>query len=638
MTVALYIYLFGIKTRIIRTMDQQHIRNFCIIAHIDHGKSTLADRMLEITHTIEKDKLKAQFLDRMDIERERGITIKLQPVRMAWELTEVKRQNANCKVGDKFMLNLIDTPGHVDFSYEVSRSLAAVEGAILVVDATQGVEAQTISNAYLAIDQGLTVIPVVNKIDMPAAEPQAVAQALCDTFGFRMDEMLFASGKTGENVDQILNAIVEYIPYPTGDLTANPRALIFDSHYDKFKGVISHIRIIDGKMSANKRYRLLAGQTRFESLEIGQFTPDFLPTEALVAGEIGYVATGLKDVALARVGDTIGDDNGSASDALPGYKTVTPMVFAGIFPVDASEYPKLREALEKLRLNDGSLTFEPENSEALGFGFRCGFLGLLHMDVVRERLEREYDISAILSAPSVSYEIVKTDGEVLTIDSPAKFPDRTYITEIREPYALATIITTEPYLGKLIELVNERRGAVDAIDYLSHGSAHARAKITASIPLAELITDFFDVLKSISSGYASLDYEVIDVRAVEAIKLEILVAGQVVDALARIVPREHAERLGRELCDRLKDVIPRQQYEVAIQAAIGGSKGVPGKIVARETVKAFRKDVIGYLYGGDRTRKDKLLDKQKAGKKRMKMVGKVELPQEAFLAVLKQKD
>lgn len=624
-----------------------NIRNFCIIAHIDHGKSTLADRLLEITGTIAKDKLKAQFLDQMDIERERGITIKLQPVRMTWRPQNSKFQipnsnkeemaNGNWKMENTdadYILNLIDTPGHVDFSYEVSRSLAAVEGAILVVDATQGVQAQTIANAYLAIDQGLAIIPVINKIDMPQAEVEQVTKELEESFGFRRDEIIAISAKTGQNVESALEAVIEKVPAPKGTAEAPLRAVIFDSHYDKFKGVICHIRVIDGKMYPGQKLHLIASKASFEALEVGVFRPSFDPQEHLGSGEIGYVATGLKDVALARVGDTI-TDTVNAVEPLPGYKTITPMVFAGVYPIDSSDYPRLREALEKLKLNDASLVFEPENSEALGFGFRCGFLGLLHVDVVRERLEREYDLSLILSAPSVRYEVEKTNGEVVEVESPVKLPDVTTIKEIREPIVLATILTQETYLGKLIELINERRGVVENVEYISSSESQKRVSIKTKMPLAEVITDFFDLLKSVSSGYASLDYEVSTMQAVHAIKLEILVAGQVVDALARIVPQEHAQRLGREIVERLKDVIPRQQFEVPIQAAIGGGKGMPGKIIARADVKSFRKDVIGYLYGGDRTRKDKLLDKQKAGKKRMKMVGKVELPQEAFLAVLK---
>lgn len=601
----------------------KNIRNFCIIAHIDHGKSTLADRLLELTNTIAKEKLKEQFLDRMDIERERGITIKLQPVRMQYTYGDVD-----------YILNLIDTPGHVDFSYEVSRSLAAVEGAILVVDATQGIQAQTIANAYLAIDQGLTIIPVINKIDMPQAQVELVTKELEETFGFRRDEIIPISAKTGQNVEAVLQAVIDQIPPPKSLKDGQLRALIFDSHYDKFKGVVCHMRLFDGKMYPQKQYQFLASSAKFQALEVGIFSPDLTMKDYLAEGEIGYVATGLKDVSLARVGDTIALDGRTAP--LPGYKTMTPMVFAGIYPVDADDYPKLRDALNKLKLNDASLLFEPESSEALGFGFRCGFLGLLHMDVVRERLEREYGLSLILSAPSVRYEVEKTNGETIEVESPAKLPDKTTVAEIREPIVSATILTQEAYLGKLIELINERRGSIENVEYISSSETAKRAKITAKIPLAEIITDFFDILKSISSGYASLDYEVAGLQAVDAIKLEVLVSGHVVDALARIVPQEQAQHLGRELVERLKQVIPRQQFEVPIQAAIGGSKGQPGKIIARADVKAYRKDVIGYLYGGDRTRKDKLLEKQKTGKKRLKMVGKVELPQEAFLAVLKQ--
>lgn len=600
-------------------MDQSKIRNFCIIAHIDHGKSTLADRLLEITGTIAKNKLQEQFLDRMDIERERGITIKLQPVRMSYR---------------NYILNLIDTPGHVDFSYEVSRSLAAVEGALLVVDAAQGIEAQTLSNAYLAVEQGLKIIPVINKIDLPQAQVEAVMRALQETFAFREDEIIKVSAKTGENVEAILDAVIERIPHPRGSKAGELRALIFDSHYDKFKGVITHIRVVDGVLSAGKAYTLIASQSNFQSLEVGIFNPDFLPKEFLETGEIGYVATGLKDVALTRVGDTV-TTSGSSAVQLPGYKTITPMVFAGVYPIDTNEYPRLREALEKLRLNDASLSYEPENSEALGFGFRCGFLGLLHMDVIKERLEREYALSIILSSPSVKYEALLTSGKTIPVESPVKLPDQTLIREIREPVAAVTIIVTEEYLGKIMELINYRRGVINNVEYLGGNTNQHRVKITSLIPLSEIITDFFDRLKSLSSGYASLDYEVSALQVVDAIKLEILVSGQIVDALARIVPREHSERLGKELVEKLRDIIPKQQYEVSIQAAMGGSKGVVGKIIARADVKAFRKDVTGYLYGGDRTRKDKLLDKQKAGKKKMKKIGKFELPQEAFLTILK---
>lgn len=599
-------------------MDQSQIRNFCIIAHVDHGKSTLADRLLELTGTIRAGN-NEQVLDRMDIERERGITIKLQPVRM----------NYNGHV-----LNLIDTPGHVDFSYEVSRSLAAVEGALLVVDAAQGIEAQTLSNAFLAWDQGLTIIPVINKIDLPAAQVEEVSRALQHTFGFRDDEIIKVSAKTGQNVEQILDAIVNQIPAPTGNTNASTRALIFDSQYDKFKGVICHIRVVDGTLSAQELYTLMASKAKFNSIEVGYFKPDLSIQNQLSAGEIGYIATGLKDVGLTRVGDTITND--PTVEPLAGYKTITPMVFAGVFPINNNDYVKLREALEKLKLNDASLTFEAENSEALGFGFRCGFLGLLHMDVIRERLEREYNLSLILSAPSVKYELTLTDGESVAIESPTKMPERSQIAEIREPVVSAIIITTEHFLGKMIELVNERRGTIENVDYLDDINGVKRVKISSVIPLSEIITDFFDKLKSLSSGYASLDYEMRGMQPVDAIKLDIMIAGTVVDALARIVPKEHAERLGRELAERLREVVPRQSFEVPIQATIGGSNGVPGKIIARTDVKAYRKDVLSGMSGGDRSRKDKLLDKQKEGKKRMKQVGRVELPQEAFLSVLKQ--
>ncbi len=628
-------------------MDQSKIRNFCIIAHVDHGKSTLADRLLELTGTIRMGQ-NAQYLDQMDIERERGITIKLQPVRMNYQFKanphpsplpkgEGTRESLSEREGiqeGEFILNLIDTPGHVDFSYEVSRSLAAVEGALLVVDAAQGIEAQTLSNAFLAWDQGLTIIPVINKIDLPAAQVEEVSAALQHTFGFRDDEIIKVSAKTGLNVEQILDAIVTQIPAPKGKVDAPSRALIFDSQYDKFKGVICHVRVMDGEFTAQEIYSLMASNANFGSIEVGFFKPELVVQPRLYSGDIGYIATGLKDVGLTRVGDTITNDK--SVEPLPGYKTITPMVFAGVFPIMNNDYVRLREALEKLKLNDASLTFEAENSEALGFGFRCGFLGLLHMDVIRERLEREYNLSLILSAPSVKYEITLTDGGIVDIESPTKMPERSQVSEIREPVVSATIITTETFLGKMIELVNERRGTIVNVDYLDDINGVKRVKISSVIPLSEIITDFFDKLKSLSSGYASLDYELTGMQPVDAIKLDILIAGTMIDALARIVPKEHAERLGRELVERLKEVVPRQSFEVPIQATIGGSNGVAGKIIARTDVKAFRKDVIGGLSGGDRSRKDKLLDKQKEGKKRMKQVGKVELPQEAFLAVLKQ--
>lgn len=631
-------------------VDQSHIRNFCIIAHVDHGKSTLADRLLEITGTIKVGK-NEQVLDRMDIERERGITIKLQPVRMEYEspfssfesrvdsqIDQFTNSEVNSKLESrksKFILNLIDTPGHVDFSYEVSRSLAAVEGVLLVVDASQGVEAQTLSNAYLALEQGLAIIPVINKIDLPAAQVEEVEKSLFDTFGFSSDEIIKVSAKTGQNVEKILGAIIEKVPPPSGSNARPARALIFDSAYDKFKGVMCYIRVVDGEFEVGKQYKLLASSAEFTTIEVGIFSPDLSPQKVISAGQIGYIATGLKDVGLTRVGDTIAALEKSVTP-LPGYKTITPMVFAGIFPTDNNAYSRLREALTKLKLNDASLTYEPENSQALGFGFRCGFLGLLHMDVSRARLEREYNLELILSAPSVKYEVMKTNGEQVSVESPSKLPDRTLIAEICEPIVSATIITLEKYLGKMIELVNSRRGMVSNVEYLGEVNAQTRVKITTTLPLAEIITDFFDRLKSLSSGYASLDYEVSGMSSVDAVKLEVLVAGDIIDALARIVPSEHAERLGRELVEKLKGVVPRQNFEVPIQAALGGSEGVVGRIIARADVKAYRKDVTGKLYGGDRTRKDKLLDKQKEGKKRMKKVGRVELPQEAFLEVLKQ--
>ncbi|MCL5411188.1 MAG: translation elongation factor 4 [Patescibacteria group bacterium] len=587
----------------------KNIRNFCIIAHIDHGKSTLADRMLEITGTIPKEKMKEQFLDRMDIERERGITIKLQPVKMGWK---------------GFELNLIDTPGHVDFTYEVSRSLQAVEGAVLVVDATQGVEAQTLSNIHLAIEQGLAIIPVVNKIDLPNAEPERVSQELVNTCGFREDEIIFASGKAGTNVDQILDAVIAKIPTPAGNQAFPLRALVFDSSYDPFKGVIAYVRIIDGKVRSEEKVKLMGSGAEAVLLEVGVFNPELNPMIQLSAGEIGYFATGLKDVSLCRVGDTATAVENLAKEALPGYRQIKSMVFAGLYPIDADQYPALRDALSKLKLSDASLIYEPETSEALGFGFRCGFLGLLHMEVVQERLEREFNLSLIASAPTVEYKVETTTGETLNVENPSKLPLPSLIRQISEPWIKATIITPERFMGPVLDLCNNKRGKTVNIQYLGD-----RVDLSLELPLAEVVLDFYDNLKSISSGYASFDYEFLEYRPTEAVKLEILVAKKPVDALSVIVVRSKADYLGRELVEKLKNAIPRQNFEVSIQATIGG------KVVARADISAFRKDVLAKMSGGHRERKDKLLEAQKKGKKRMKMFGSVEIPQEAFLSVLK---
>lgn len=601
--------------------SQDKIRNFCIIAHIDHGKSTLSDRMIEITSTVTKRQMKAQLLDQMDIERERGITIKLQPVRMEYEAPAASGQT------EHFILNLIDTPGHVDFSYEVSRSLAACEGAILVVDSTQGIEAQTLANAYLAVEHNLTIIPVVNKIDLPNSDREKTAQELISVFGFKEEEILYASGKTGEGVAEILQAIVDRVPAPAGNPNAPMRALIFDSTYDTHRGVITYIRVVDGQLPQREKLSLLGSGATAESLELGFFRPQMEKSQLLNTGEVGYVVTGLREVSKARVGDTIAlFAERTKTEALPGYKHVTPMVYASIFPVSGDDYPLLRDAMDKLKLNDAALEFEPENIPSIGFGFRTGFLGLLHMDIVQERLSREYDLDLVLTAPSVAYEIVLTNGETKTVYNPAQFPDPSAIKEILEPWMKVTILTPASYIGSIMEIVTQRRGISNDIKYV--GSE--RVEMTFEMPLANIIIDFYDKLKSVTSGYASLNYEFMELRAGDLVKVDILVAGEKVDALSAIMHKASAEIEGRELVAKLKELIPRQQFEIAIQAAIGA------KVIARETISAFRKDVTGYLYGGDVTRKMKLLNKQKKGKKRMKKIGKVDIPQEAFLAVLKK--
>jgi GTP-binding protein LepA len=591
-----------------------NVRNFSIIAHIDHGKSTLADRILEVTGAVDPRKHRPQLLDSMDLERERGITIKAQAVRVEYTARD----------GRTYRLHLIDTPGHVDFTYEVSRSLAACEGALLLVDASQGVEAQTLANTYLAVDAGLELIPALNKIDLPGAEPERVSGEITELLGEDPDRTIRISAKTGAGVEELLEAIVQRIPPPRGDLEGAPRALIFDSEFDQYRGVIAYVRVVDGEFRQGDE--ILAMQTGTESDidQIGFFGPDMTPVESLHAGEVGYVITGIKDVAHLRVGDTLTTRANRAAEALPGYREVKPMVFCGLFPVESNDYPELRDALEKLSLNDAALTWEPETSQALGFGFRCGFLGLLHMDIVRERLEREYDLELLATTPNVQYELTLTNGDVVEVHSPTEMPDRAVIEEIREPYIRATILAPKDYVGAVMELCQERRGTHVGMDYLSP----ERVQIRYDLPLAEIVLDFFDQLKTRTKGYASLDYELIGLRPSELVKLDILLAGDPVDALSMVVHKDKAYGAGRALAERLRKQIPRQQFEVAIQASIGS------KIIARESVKPVRKDVIAKCYGGDITRKRKLLEKQKEGKKRMKQVGRIEVPQEAFLSVL----
>lgn len=618
-----------------------NIRNFCIIAHIDHGKSTLADRLLEVTHTVSKREMKDQVLDQMDLERERGITIKLQPVRMDYEYqaSSAERtgdsgiQNSTLYAG-RYTLNLIDTPGHVDFSYEVSRSLACCEGAILVVDSTQGIEAQTLANAHLALEHNLKLIPVVNKIDLPNSDRKKTADEIMAAFGFEEKDILYASGKTGEGVEDILRAVVERVPAPTGSSDKPLRALIFDSLYDIHRGVVTYIRVFDGQLKPREKIFMIGGKTEAESLEVGYFKPKMEKGDGIKTGEVGYIVTGLRDVSKARVGDTVTRTQWASSwntkmpivEALPGYKHVKPMVYATIFPVSGDDYPALREGMDKLKLSDAALEYEPENIPSIGFGFRTGFLGLLHMDIVQERLTREYDLDLVLTAPSVAYTITKTDGTVLIVHNPAQFPDAGLIREIREPWMKVNILTPSDYIGPIMEIVNQRRGLSGDITYLGSN----RVDMNFEMPLSNIIVDFYDKLKSVSSGYASLNYDFLGERPGELVKVDVMVAGEKVDALAAIMHRSIAESEGRELVSKLKTLIPKQQFEIAIQAAIGG------KIIARETISALRKDVTGYLYGGDVTRKMKLLNKQKKGKKRMKKIGKVDIPQEAFLAVLKR--
>lgn len=592
-----------------------HIRNFCIIAHVDHGKSTLADRLLQVTGTISDREMTEQVLDSMDLEREKGVTIKASAVRM----------NYRASNGREYELNLIDTPGHVDFGYEVSRALQACEGAVLVVDATQGIEAQTLANLYQALDVGLEIIPVINKIDLPSARPDDVAEDVASLLGGRPEEVIRISAKAGINVEQVLEAVVQKVPPPKGAEEEPLRALIFDSHYDSYKGVVCYVRVVEGTVSMNDTLRMMTVGTEVKPIEIGIFAPTMKPVSQLKAGEVGYIATGLKSVHDARVGDTITKVNAPASEPLPGYRHPKPMVFAGIYPVDAEDYGDLRDALEKLQLNDASLTFEPETSQAIGFGFRAGFLGLFHMEIIQERIEREYDLDVLFTAPSVEYQVVTVTGETLLIDSPAQLPDESKIVEIREPWMKIEIITPTEFYGAIMDLVTKRRGTFKSQEY----PAPHRVQLNFEIPLAELIVDFFDELKSRTRGYASLDYQFLEYRPDELQKLEILVNGEPVDALASIVHKKDAYHKGQALISKLKDLIPRQLFEVAIQAASGG------RVISRANVKALRKDVLAKCYGGDITRKKKLLEKQKKGKRRMKMVGSVEIPQEAFMAVLK---
>ena len=599
-------------------MEQKHIRNFSIIAHIDHGKSTIADRLIEYTGTLSEREMEAQVLDSMDLERERGITIKAQTVRLDYRGED----------GELYELNLIDTPGHVDFNYEVSRSLAACEGALLVVDAAQGVEAQTLANVYLALEHDLEIVPVINKIDLPSAEPERVKEEIEDSIGLDTSTAVLASAKTGIGIKEILDAVVAYIPPPEGDADAPLRALIFDSYFDAYKGVIAHVRVKEGVIKKGMKLKLMATGKTFEVTDVGCFRPRPVDTGELRTGEVGFIAGAIKDVRDVRVGDTVTGAERPAAEALPGYRGVTPMVFCGLYPEDSKDYDNLREALEKLQLNDAALVFEPETSIALGFGFRCGFLGLLHMDVIQERLEREYNLGLIMTAPSVVYHVYRTDGTMREVSNPADLPPATEIEHIEEPCVKATVIVPKDYVGAVMEISQEKRGVFQTMDYLDA----TRVTVIYHIPLNEILYDYFDRLKSATRGYASLDYELIDYQTSNLVKLDILLNGDPVDALSTIVHRDRAAARGRQLATKLKEIIPQQMFEIPIQAAIGS------KIIARENVRARRKDVLAKCYGGDITRKRKLLEKQKEGKKRMKAVGSVELPQEAFMAVLKIDD
>lgn len=597
---------------------QAKIRNFCIIAHIDHGKSTLADRILEYTGALTSREMQEQVLDQMDLERERGITIKLQAVRLTYRADD----------GEEYLLNLIDTPGHVDFTYEVSRSLAACEGALLVVDAAQGIEAQTLANVYLALDNNLEILPVINKIDLPSADPDRVKQEIEDVIGLDASEAVHASAKAGIGIKEILEQVVQKVPAPTGEPEQPLKALIFDSHYDPYKGVIVYVRVIDGQIKAGSKIKMMATDKTFEVIEVGAFKPRMTIVDELNVGDVGFIVAGIKTVGDTRVGDTVTDAKHPTPEPLPGYRKINPMVYCGLYPIETSDYNDLREALEKLQLNDASLSFEPETSSALGFGFRCGFLGLLHMDVIQERIEREFNIPLITTAPSVIYKVTLTNGETISIDNPSNYPEVGKIDHVEEPYVKASIIVPNDYVGTVMELCQSKRGEFVNMEYLDT----TRVTITYQVPLSEIVYDFFDQLKSSTKGYASFDYELSGYRQSNLVKMDILLNGEQVDALSFIVHRDRAYHRGRIICEKLRELIPRQMFEVPIQASIGQ------KVIARETVKAMRKNVLAKCYGGDISRKRKLLEKQKEGKKRMKQVGNVEVPQEAFMAVLKIDD